>query len=96
MPAFSGGMEALMKFLQNNVKYPKESQEKGEQGRVLVEFVVEKDGRVTSPKVVKSVSPQLDAEALRVVKMMPAWEPGKQNGKEVRVKYAIPVVFRLN
>ena len=96
MPAFSGGMEALMKFLQNNVKYPKESQEKGEQGRVLVEFVVEKDGRVTSPKVVKSVSPQLDAEALRVVKMMPQWEPGKQNGKEVRVKYAIPVVFRLN
>lgn len=95
MPAFPGGMEKLMSFLQNNVKYPKQAQEKGTQGRVVVQFVVNKDGSVVEPTVVKSVSPELDQEALRLVKMMPKWQPGKQNGEVVRVKYTIPVSFRL-
>lgn len=95
MPAYPGGMEELMKFLQTHVKYPKEAEEKGQQGRVLVTFVVEKNGSITNAKVVKSVSPELDAEALRVVKSMPNWTPGKQRGEAVRVKFTIPIVFRL-
>ena len=95
MPAYPGGMEELMKFLQTHVKYPKEAEEKGQQGRVLVMFVVEKNGSITNAKVVKSVSPELDAEALRVVKSMPNWTPGKQRGEAVRVKFTIPIVFRL-
>ena len=95
MPAYPGGMEELMKFLQTHVKYPKEAEEKGQQGRVLVTFVVEKNGSITNAKVVKSVSPELDAEALHVVNMMPRWTPGKQRGEAVRVKFTIPIVFRL-
>lgn len=95
MPEFPGGQEELMKFLQNNVKYPKEAMEKGVQGRVIVQFVVDTDGSVTKPEIVKSVNPQLDSEALRVVKMMPKWKPGMQSGTVVRVKYVIPVSFRL-
>ena len=95
MPEFPGGQEALMNFLQKNVKYPKEAMDKGTQGRVVVQFVVGKDGSVTNPKVVKSVSPELDQEALRVVKMMPKWQPGKQKGEEVPVKFTIPVSFML-
>lgn len=95
MPAFPGGMEALMNFLQNNVKYPKQAQDKGTQGRVIVQFVVNTDGSIVEPKVMKGVDALLDNEALRVVKMMPKWKPGKQNGKAVRVKYTIPVSFRL-
>ena len=95
MPAYPGGMEELMKFLQTHVKYPKEAEEKGLQGRVLVMFVVEKNGSITNAKVVKSVSPELDAEALHVVNMMPRWTPGKQRGEAVRVKFTIPIVFRL-
>ena len=95
MPAFPGGMEKLMSFLQNNVKYPKQAQEKGTQGRVIVQFVVNTDGSIDKPKVVKSVDALLDNEALRVVKMMPKWQPGKQNGEAVRVKYVLPVTFRL-
>jgi protein TonB len=89
-------MEELMKFLQRNVKYPKEAQEQGKQGRVVVQFVVNKDGSITDAKIVKSVDPQLDAEALRVVNAMPNWTPGKQRGKEVRTYFTIPVTFRLN
>ena len=84
-----------MSFLQNNVKYPKQALEKGTQGRVIVQFVVNTDGSIDKPKVVKSVDALLDNEALRVVKMMPKWQPGKQNGEAVRVKYTIPVSFRL-
>ena len=84
-----------MSFLQNNVKYPKQAQEKGTQGRVIVQFVVEKNGTISETKVVKSVDALLDNEALRVVKMMPKWQPGKQNGEAVRVKYVLPVTFRL-
>ena len=95
LPGYPGGMEELMKFLQEHVKYPKAAQEKGTEGRVLVQFVVEKDGSITNVKKVKSVSPELDAEALRVVKSMPNWTPGKQRGEAVRVKFTIPIVFRL-
>ena len=95
MPAFPGGQQELMNFLMKNVKYPKEATDKGIEGRVIVQFVVDKDGSVVEPKVVKSVSPELDQEALRVVKKMPKWQPGKQNGEVVRVKYHIPVSFRL-
>ena len=95
MPEFPGGQQELMNFLMKNMKYPKEATDKGTQGRVIVQFVVDKDGSVVEPKVVKSVSPELDQVALRVVKMMPKWQPGKQNGEIVRVKYVIPVSFRL-
>lgn len=95
MPSFPGGNDALMKFLQENVKYPVVAQENGVQGRVVVSFVVEKDGSITDVKVVRSVDPSLDKEATRVVKSMPRWIPGKQNGAAVRVKYNVPVSFRL-
>ena len=95
-PQFPGGDAELMKFLQQNVKYPKEAQEQGKQGRVIVQFVVEKDGSITDAKVLKPVDPLLDAEALRIVKLMPKWTPGKQRGKAVRVYFTIPVTFRLS
>ncbi|MCR5139216.1 MAG: TonB family protein [Bacteroidaceae bacterium] len=95
MPEFEGGMDGMMSFLQKNIKYPAEAKEKGKKGRVLVQFVVEKDGSIVEPKVVKSVSPELDAEALRVVKAMPKWTPGEQRGEKVRVQFTLPVSFRL-
>ena len=95
MPEFEGGMDGMMSFLQKNIKYPAEAKEKGDEGRVIVQFVVEKDGSIVEPKVVKSVSPELDAEALRVVQMMPKWKPGQQRGKNVRVQFTLPVSFRL-
>ena len=96
MPQFSGGMKALMDYLSTNISYPKEAHKKEIQGRVLVRFVVEKDGSISNAEVVKSVDPLLDAEALRVISSMPNWIPGKQNGKAVRVKYTIPITFNLN
>ena len=96
MPIYLGGHEALMKYIQQNIRYPKEAQEQGKQGRVVVQFVVEKDGSITDAKIAKSVDPQLDAEALRVVNAMPNWTPGKQRGKEVRTYFTIPVTFRLS
>ena len=95
-PMFPGGMEEMMKFLQRNVKYPKEAQEQGKQGRVIVQFVVNKDGSISNDTIVRSVDPLLDAEALRVVRSMPNWTPGKQRGKEVRVRFTLPVTFRLD
>ena len=95
MPQFSGGIEALLKYLAENVRYPKEAEEKSLQGRVIATFVVEKDGSISRAKVVKSVDPLLDEEALRVVNSMPNWTPGRQNGEPVAVKYAIPISFRL-
>lgn len=131
MPRFPGGEAALMKFIAMNVKYPKEATEWGVMGRVIVKFIVEKDGRLTEPKVVKTTdldepsdiavtayrkdmteeqlkdaeaqdsgikagAQAIKDEAVRVVKMMPNWEPGKQNGQPVRVYYSIPITFRLN
>jgi len=95
MPSFPGGTAALMQFLGSNIKYPVVAEENGVQGRVIVTFVVEKDGSITDVRVIKSVDPSLDKEAVRVVKSMPKWIPGKQNGSAVRVKYTVPVTFRL-
>ena len=95
MPSFPAGPSALMEWLSNNVKYPVVAQENGVQGRVVVSFVVERDGSITDVKVVRGVDPSLDREASRVVRAMPRWIPGKQNGSAVRVKYNVPVAFRL-
>ena len=95
MPEFPGGMSECMKFLGKNIKYPTISQENGVQGRVIVQFVVNRDGSIVDPVVVRGVDPYLDKEALRVIASMPKWKPGKQRGKAVRVKYTVPVMFRL-
>ena len=94
-PTFPGGNAAMMRFLSDNIKYPVEAQEKGNEGRVIVNFVVEKDGRLSDFNVVRSIDPLLDAEALRVLESMPNWTPGKQRGEAVRVRFTLPVVFRL-
>ena len=96
MPEFPGGMPELMKFLQENVKYPEEAMKNGIQGRVLIQFIVEKDGSISEAKVIKKVNELLDAEALRVIGEMPKWTPGKQKGEAVRVKFTLPVTFRLS
>ena len=95
MPSFPGGMAALMAYLQKSIKYPPVAEENGIQGRVVCTFVVERDGSVTDVRVARSVDPSLDKEAVRVVSAMPKWIPGKQNGQSVRVKYTLPVSFRL-
>lgn len=95
MPEFQGGNAALMQYLSKNIKYPTIAQENGTQGRVIVQFVVNRDGSVVDPVVVRSVDPYLDKEALRVISTMPKWKPGMQRGKAVRVKYTVPVMFRL-
>ena len=95
MPTYPGGNAELMAFLAKNIKYPTIAQENGTQGRVIVQFVVEKDGSIADARVARGVDPYLDKEALRVIQSMPRWIPGKQNGKAVRVKYTVPVMFRL-
>lgn len=95
MPRFPGGDAALMSWLGQNVHYPVVAEENGIQGRVICTFVVERDGSISEVKVVKNVDPSLDKEAVRVIRSMPKWVPGKQNGKAVRVKYTLPVTFRL-
>ena len=95
MPEFPGGTAQLMKYLSSRIKYPTISQEMGTSGKVIVQFVVDKDGSITSPEVVRGVDPYLDKEALRVISTMPKWKPGEQNGKKVRVKFTVPVSFTL-
>lgn len=95
MPAFPGGAVAMMDFFMKNMKYPKDAMEAKQEGRVIAQFVVEKDGSISGSHIVKSVSPSLDAEALRIVNAMPNWTPGRQNGKPVRVKYTVPLSFKL-
>ena len=95
MPVYPGGMPAMMDFFNKNMKYPKEAFDAKQEGRVIAQFVVEKDGSITDAHIVKSVSPALDAEALRIVNAMPNWTPGRQNGKPVRVKYTVPISFKL-
>ncbi len=96
MPEFPGGQQALFKYLSENVKYPAIAQENGIQGRVICQFVVNKDGAIVDVEVVRSGGDaSLDKEAMRVIKSMPKWKPGKQRGKAVRVKYTVPVNFRL-
>ena len=95
MPMFPGGDRKLMEYLASSIQYPPECKESCIQGRVIVTFVVERDGSISQAKVAKSLDPLLDAEALRVVNAMPKWIPGRQNGVTVAVKYTIPVTFRL-
>ena len=95
MPQFPGGQEALMYFLQNNVKYPENAAKNNIQGRVMVQFVVNENGEVSDVTVARSVNDELDAEAIRVAKMLPRFEPGRINGKPVAVYYALPISFKL-
>ena len=95
MPEYPGGMEALFKYLSENVKYPEDAKKQKIEGRVLASFVVETDGSITNVEVVKPAFPSLDAEAVRVLSSMPNWIPGKQNGEVVRVKYTVPLVFNM-
>lgn len=95
MPQFKGGDQALMEYLNKNLRYPPIAEENGIKGRVVCQFVVERDGSITDVKVVRSVDPSLDKEAVRVIKAMPKWTPGKQNGSAVRVKFTLPVTFTL-
>lgn len=95
MPQFPGGQEALMKYLSENIHYPKEAQEKGIEGRVICSFIVGKDGSITDVEVVRGVDPSLDEEAIRIIKSMPKWEPGRQRGKVVDVRFTLPIIFRL-
>ena len=93
MPEFPGGMEALNTYLRNNIRYPQEAQKAGIQGRVVIEFVISKDGSITDAEVVESVDPQLDAEGLRLIKNMPRWKPGMRKGQAIRVKQTLPIRF---
>jgi TonB family protein len=95
MPEFPGGPKALMTYFATHVVYPQDAEEQGLQGRVVVTFIVNEDGSVSDAKVMRSISPSLDAEALRLVDEMPKWEPGVQSGKKVRVKFTVPITFRL-
>ncbi len=94
-PSFPGGQSALLSWLSSNIHYPPVAEENGIQGRVVVSFVVEPDGSISNVQVVRGVDPSLDKEAVRVTKAMPKWVPGKQNGQAVRVKYNLPVTFKL-
>jgi protein TonB len=95
MPTYPGGVPAMYKWISEHMHYPVIAEENGTQGRVIVQFVVNKDGSIVDAKVVRSVDPYLDKEALRVINAMPKWKPGMQRGKPVRVKYTVPVMFRL-
>lgn len=94
-PSFPGGQGALMAWLRDNIKYPVVAAENGIEGKVIVQFVVGKNGSISNVKVVKSIDPSLDREAVRVVSSMPSWTPGKQNGTSVNVRYTLPVTFKL-
>lgn len=94
-PEFPGGMEGFMKYLSKNINYPESAVDNGIQGKVMVRFVVERDGSATQVEIMKGVDPALDKESIRVVKAMPKWKPGKQQGKTVRTRFIVPVVFRL-
>ena len=96
MPQFPGGQIAMLKYIMENIKYPEQAMKEGIQGRVTVRFIVEKDGSISDVKPVLSVHPLLNKEAVRVVKSMPKWSPGKHNGKPVRVRFNLPVMFKLN
>ena len=95
MPEYPGGMQAMIEFLQTNMKYPEDAAKQKVEGRVMVQFVVETDGSVSDVHVAKQVFPSLDAEAVRVVQAMPKWTPGMDKGRVVRVKYNLPIVFRM-
>ena len=95
MPEFPGGQEALATFMVDEVKYPKKARRAGTEGRVLVTFIVDKDGAVTDVSIAQGVDPLLDEEAMRAVRLMPKWKPGTQNGKPVKTKFNLPVLSKL-
>ena len=95
MASYPGGIPALMDFLNENIKYPEQAEREGIEGRVVAGFIVERDGSVSNIETLKSVHPLLDAEVVRVMSLMPNWIPGRQNGQPVRVKYSLPITFRL-
>lgn len=96
MPKFPGGVDKLLQSINNNMKYPAKAQAEGIQGRGIVQFIVDEDGYIIEPNIVRSVEPSLDKEALRIIKMLPQWKPGTLRGKAVKVKYTLPVTFKLN
>lgn len=95
MPQYPGGQTAMLQYMMKNIKYPKQAMKEGIQGRVTVSFIVEKDGSISNVSPIHPVHPLLDKEAIRVVKSMPKWSPGKQKGKPVRVRFNLPVMFKL-
>lgn len=95
MPEYPGGQAALFEFISKNVKYPEDAVKKKVEGKVFVTFVVDTDGKITDVSLLRKVFPSLDAEAIRVISAMPNWIPGKQKGQVVRVKYTVPLIFRL-
>lgn len=95
MPEFPGGMPALLEYMSNGLKYPKEAEKQKIEGRVIVSFIVEKDGSIVEVQTMKAVHPLLDKEAVRLVSAMPKWKPGKHNGSPVRVSFALPINFKL-
>ena len=96
MPSFPGGQGAMFDFMEKNIKYPKVAEDNGIQGRVILTFIVKKDGSLSDVRVAKSVDPALDKEAVRLVKSMPKWSPGIREGKYVNVKFTLPVTFRIH
>lgn len=95
MPEYPGGQAALFEYLSKNIKYPADAEKKKVEGKVFVTFVVDTDGKITDVSLMRKVFPSLDAEAIRVISAMPNWIPGKQKGRVVRVKYTVPIMFRL-
>ena len=95
MPEYPGGQAALFEYLSKNIKYPADAEKKKVEGKVFVTFVVDSDGNITDVSLLKKVFPSLDAEAIRVISAMPNWIPGRQKGQAVRVKYTVPIMFRL-
>ena len=95
-PEFNGGYDAMMAFIRENLRYPADARQQGVEGTVYVSFIVETDGRVTSPKIIRGISPACDDEVVRIMELMPKWKPGKQSGQDVRVRFVLPIKFSLN
>lgn len=95
MPEFPGGMDKLLQFINDNMQYPTKAQTEGIQGKVIVQFIIDEDGYIIEPNIVRSVESSLDNEALRLIKMLPQWKPGTLKGKAIKVKYTVPVAFKL-
>ena len=96
MPEYPGGMSAMMEFIGKNIKYPVAAQKAKIQGRVVIQFIVDKEGNIICPRVIRGADPLLDAEAIRLTTIMPKWKPGMQRGQAVNVKYTVPIMFRLS